>query len=154
MVPLMRPRSRDASALATELRITLGRIGRRFAQLYAEAGTASGLAFTEASVLMRLEREGSRSPSDLARLENVTPQAVGSVISALEAEGLVARNPDPVDGRKVIVEITREGRRAFDARARSLTEHLERVLDQDLSATERRQLAAILPLLERIGKEL
>lgn len=146
--------SGEIAALATELRITLGRIGRRFAQLYAEGGTVSRLAFTEASVLMRLEREGPSSPGELARLENVTPQAVGSVLSALEAEGLIARNPDPNDGRKVIVEITGEGRRAFGARARSLTEHLERVLDQDLTATERRQIAAVLPLLERIGEEL
>lgn len=140
--------------LATELRITLGRIGRRFAQLYAEGGTASGLAFTEASVLSRLSREGPSSPSSLAGMEQVTPQAVGSVVSALEAQGLVTRSPDPTDGRKVIVALTDAGISEFGKRTRSLTSHLEDVLERELTRKERAEIAAVVPLLERIADQL
>lgn len=140
--------------LATDLRITIGRIGRRFAQLYAEGATASGLAFTEASVLSRLAREGPSSPSSLAGMEQVTPQAVGSVVSALEAQGLVTRTPDPTDGRKVIVALTDAGTSEFGKRARSLTQHLEDVLERELTRKERDEIAAVVPLLERIAGQL
>lgn len=141
-------------SLARDLRMAIGRIGRRFHQLYAESSLASDLAFTESSVLLRLEREGPRSPSALADLEHVTPQAVGSVVSALATERLVTRRRHPSDGRKVIVEITDRGRRAIDERAQALTHYLERVLEDDLSAAEVARIAAVLPLLERIADRL
>jgi DNA-binding MarR family transcriptional regulator len=147
----MTPDSPDLSYLAQDLRIAVGRIGRRFRQLYAEEGTSSDLAFTEMSVLLRLDREGPTSPGLLADVEHVTPQAVGSVVSALEAEGLLTRSRDPSDGRKITVEITDVGRRALDERARTTTKYLERVLEDDLNPKERAQMAAALPLLERIA---
>jgi DNA-binding MarR family transcriptional regulator len=150
----MSSRSPNSADLARELRITLGRIGRRFSQLYADAGTVSGLAFTEASVLLRLAREGPNSPGALARLERVTPQSVGSVLTALESQGLISRTPDPSDGRKVIVAITEQGQLAFGERAQALTAYLERVLETDLTADERKQIAAVLPLLERVADKL
>jgi DNA-binding MarR family transcriptional regulator len=146
--------SQDLFALATRLRIAVGRIGRRFRQLYAEEGTSSNLVFAEMSVLLRLDREGPSSPSSLADLEQVTPQAVGSVLSALEAERLVRRTRDPSDGRKLTVELTSAGRRALNDRARATTKHMERVLTDELDPTELAQMLAVLPLLERIADKL
>ena len=150
----MTHKSSDLPNLAKDLRIAVGRIGRRFRQLYAEEGTSSDLAFTEMSVLLRLDREGPTSPGSLADVEHVTPQAVGSVVSALEAKGLVTRSRDPSDGRKITVEITDTGRRALEHRAQATTNYLEHILEDDLNAKERAQIVAVLPLLERIADRL
>jgi DNA-binding MarR family transcriptional regulator len=68
--------------------------------------------------------------------------------------GLIDRTPDPTDGRKVIVTLTEAGRRAFDHRSEEVSEHLARVLSEALEAGERTQLAAVVPLLERLADRL
>ena len=146
--------SADLLDTARDLRIAVGRIGRRLRELYATMPTAGELGFTEVSLLSRLRREGPTSPGALADVEHITPQAVGSVLGAMHRAGLIDRTPDPTDGRKVIVTLTEAGRRAFDHRSEEVSEHLARVLSEALEAGERTQLAAVVPLLERLADRL
>jgi DNA-binding MarR family transcriptional regulator len=55
----------------------------------------------ETSALARLDRNGAATSSELARVEQISPQSMGATMSALEARGLVARDPDARDGRRV-----------------------------------------------------
>jgi DNA-binding MarR family transcriptional regulator len=140
--------------MARDLRIAVGRVGRRLRELYATMPTAGELGFTEVSLLSRLRREGPTSPGALAEAEHVTPQAIGTVVGALQRGGLIVRSQDPTDGRKVIVALTAAGRRAFDHRSEEVTDHLARVLGEAFDARERSQLAAAVPLLERLADRL
>jgi DNA-binding MarR family transcriptional regulator len=70
----------------------------------------------------------------------------------LEAAGLLDRLVDPTDGRVVRVEVTPDGRRTLQ-RIRSLRNALLVRRLQRLSAGERRQLAELVPLLERLVEE-
>jgi DNA-binding MarR family transcriptional regulator len=59
-------------------------------------------------VLRNLGEDGAR-PSELAAHANVTRQAVTKVVDELERLGIVRRDPDPADGRGVIVRYTDRG---------------------------------------------
>ena len=58
--------------------------------------------------------EGSRL-TDLAERAGMTKQAVGELVTDLQALGYVERVPDPSDGRAKIVRLTERGREAHRA---------------------------------------
>ena len=68
-----------ASVLATEIRALVGKLKRRLRE---QAGVGD-LAPSQISVLLRLEREGPATTSNLARLEGMRPQSMGTVIASL-----------------------------------------------------------------------
>ena len=60
------------------------------------------------TVLRHLGEEGAR-PSDLAVKAGITRQGVTKTLDDLERLGLVVREPDPADGRGVVVRYTPRG---------------------------------------------
>jgi DNA-binding MarR family transcriptional regulator len=136
--------------LATEMRIAVGRMARRIKQLYEEGETT----FSETSVLSRLEREGVTTPRRLADGEHVRPQAIVAIVTNLEQRGLVARSGDPDDRRQVLVRLTPKGRQALSDKSSILTQSLAKSVATSLNRQEREQLAAALPLIERLAREV
>jgi DNA-binding MarR family transcriptional regulator len=139
----------DASKVAHDLRLAVGRLARRLRQLYAQH-RGDQLSFTELAVLSRLHRDGPATASQLANGERVTAQAVGAAIGALHQRGLVQRTPDPHDRRKTIVSLTDPGRSAFTVREQTVIDRMVQAVS-GCTAAERRQLAAAAPLLERLA---
>lgn len=77
------------------------------------AGAATRAGFSELKpghhiVLRNLGENGAR-PSEMAAAAGVTRQAITKVVDDLERRGVVRREPDPVDGRGVIVRYTERG---------------------------------------------
>lgn len=136
----------DTTRLASELRIVLGHLMRR---LRAE----HRFSLSQGAVLGRLDREGIRSIGDLAVAERVRPQSMTQTISDLEADGLIARRPDPADGRRILVELTEEGRQTLAADRRQREGWLARAIAEDLSAPEQRVLTQALALLRRLAED-
>jgi DNA-binding MarR family transcriptional regulator len=140
----------DVDALARDLKVAMGRVVRRLRQ----AHQPGELTLTEVSVLARLDRDGPASPGALAESERVRPQAMANTLAALEQRELVARTPDPFDGRRVAMSITADGRRVLlDRRARSVAV-LTGALGEAFSEDELRQLAEAVPLLEKLADHL
>jgi hypothetical protein len=54
----------------------------------------------------------------------------------------------------VITTITESGRRMLAGREHAVNEHIRRILSQRFDASERAQIVAVLPLLERLADEL
>lgn len=140
----------DASRVAHDLRLAVGRLARRLRQLYAQ-GRGDQLTFTELAVLSRLHRDGPASASQLANGERVTAQAIGAAIGALHQRGLVERTPDPGDRRKTIVSLTDPGQSAFTVREQTVIDRMVQAVASGYTPAERRQLAAAAPLLERLA---
>jgi DNA-binding MarR family transcriptional regulator len=140
----------DASKVAHDLRLAVGRLARRMRQLYAQ-GRGDQLTFTELAVLSRLHRDGPATASQLANGEQVTAQAVGAAIGALHQRGLVERTPDSQDRRKTIVSLTDPGRSAFTVRQQTVIDRMVGAVESSYTPAERRQLAAAAPLLERLA---
>jgi DNA-binding MarR family transcriptional regulator len=140
----------DASKVAPDLRLAVGRLARRLRQLYA-LRRGEELSFIELAVLSRLHRDGPASASRLANGERVTAQAVGAAVAALHQRGLVQRTPDPHDRRKTIVSLTDPGRSALTLREQAVIDRMVQAVASGYTPAERRQLAAAAPLLERLA---
>lgn len=86
----------------------------RLARRIGEVRITELVSETQFDVLTHLHDRGSATPSDLARMESVSPPAIIRTVNALEAAGLVRRVGDPLDGRRVIVEVTDAGHDLID----------------------------------------
>ena len=63
------------------------------------------------SLLVPLFEEDDLRMSELARRARLSKQTMTTMIRLLERDGLVARRPDPSDGRASLVSLTQRGRR-------------------------------------------
>jgi DNA-binding MarR family transcriptional regulator len=140
----------DAGNVAGALRVSIGLLVRRLRQVQAEGE----LTLPETSALARLDRGGSTTATALAKLEQISPQSMGATLGALEERGLVARGPDPQDGRRAVISLTKAGLRALRNRRNARTEQLARALSTGFTRAELKQLTAVAPLLERLAQNI
>jgi DNA-binding MarR family transcriptional regulator len=79
---------------------------------------------------------------------------MGATLAGLEARGLVARHPDPADGRRVVLSVTEAGQRILQDKRNARTDQLAQALSARFTADEIRQLAVAAPLLERLAQTI
>ncbi|MFE2105596.1 MarR family winged helix-turn-helix transcriptional regulator [Kitasatospora sp. NPDC059463] len=81
-----------------------------------------GLTFAryEALVLLTFSRTGELSLSKIGERLMVHPTSVTNTVDRLERAGLVARRPNPLDGRGVLAAITDRGREVVEGATREL----------------------------------
>ncbi len=77
---------------------------------------------------------------------------MGATLSALEARGLVTRDPDARDGRRILLSVTDAGRQLLRDKRDARTEHLARALAAGFTREELEQLMTAAPLLERLAQ--
>ena len=135
-----------ASLLARDLRVLVGTLKRRLR----EQGHAGDLTPSQASVLLRLERDGPATVTSLARAEGIRPQSLGATLSVLQAAGHVAGAPDPTDGRQTLLALTPACRAWITADRAAREDWLSRAIHRELDAAEQDQLAAAIALLKRV----
>jgi DNA-binding MarR family transcriptional regulator len=135
----------DTTRLASELRMVLGHLMRR---LRAE----HRFSLSQGAVLGRLDREGTKSIGDLAVAERVRPQSMTQTIGDLEADGLIARRPDPEDGRRMLVELTAQGIETLELDRRQREGWLAKAIAEDLAGEEQQLLREALDLLRRLAE--
>jgi DNA-binding MarR family transcriptional regulator len=133
----------DTALLASDLRVVLGQLVRR---LRAE----HRFPLSHGTVLGRLDREGAQSTSDLALAERVRPQSMAQTLADLQADGLIERRPDPGDRRRMLIELTEQGRHALEEDRRNREGWLARAVADTLSPEEQATLARAVKLLERL----
>jgi DNA-binding MarR family transcriptional regulator len=138
-------RPTDVALSASELRIVLGQLIRRLRAEHA-------LPISQGTVLGRLEREGSATTSALASAERVRPQSMAQTISELGAAGLVARSPDPTDGRQILIDLTELGRATLAEERARRDGWLSNAIESELSEAERETLLQAIALLRRLAQ--
>lgn len=127
----------------------IARVGRLAAHLgVAVDATLAEFGLNRGSfeVLATLRRAGPpyrRPLHALVAAQAVTPGSMSVRIDRLESLGLVRREPDPDDGRGVLVALTPTGLVAFDAAAPAHLANEARLL-APLAPTERAALADLL----------
>ena len=107
------------------------------------------MSLTAGGTLANLRDRGPRRISALAESEGVAQPSMTELVNRLVRDGLVARAPDPADGRAVTVALTEAGAAAVDRRRRDRDQALA-ALVAELPAADRRRLDAALPVLEKI----
>jgi DNA-binding MarR family transcriptional regulator len=94
-----------------------------------------------ASLLSVLVFAGPQPVTRLAKIEQVTPPAITKLVTALEADGLVARQRVSDDRRMVLVTATAVGRRVLEqgraARVRAVADLLDGASERDLATLRR-----------------
>lgn len=116
---------------------------------------ATGLSPARLSALSVIVYAGPLTLSALAEEEQATLPGMSQLVAALEREGLVRRWRDPEDGRRWLIEATKQGtQRLHDARRRRLR-RLEDMLAR-MSPGDRKKLAEGLLGLTRAfaGREV
>ena len=136
----------DAWELAAQLRLMIGRLNRT---LLKKAGI-NQLSLSHTSVLIRLERDGPNSVTELARAEGMRPQSMSAVIAELDAAGLTRGTPDPADGRRTVISLTDSGWDAIKLSRAERQDWLVHMIGAKFSAAELKQLLATMELLERL----
>lgn len=136
-------KSLDTAQVASDLRVVLGQLMRRLR-------VEHRFSISHGAVLGRLDREGSRSVSDLAAAERVRPQSMAQTVGELESAGLVSRQPDPSDGRRASVELTPEGRTVLAADRRQREGWLAQAISDGFSQREQETLVEAVTLLRRL----
>jgi|ERR1700683_4017962 DNA-binding MarR family transcriptional regulator len=140
----------DAEEVAGALLVSVGLLRRRLRQVPVEGE----LTLPQSSALARLDRAGPTTASALAKIEQISPQSMGATLAVLEARGLVGRQPDPADGRRVVLSVTDTGLDVLRHRRDARTARLARALSAGFSVEELSQLNAVAPLLERLAQSV
>ncbi|MFJ5035517.1 MarR family winged helix-turn-helix transcriptional regulator [Streptomyces sp. NPDC088560] len=141
----------DPDTVASALLASISVLVRRVRHVPVEGG----LTMPERTALSQLNRSGPTTSSALAREAQITAQAMGATLSALQGRGLVERRRDPSDGRRVVLTVTDAGLQALKDKRNARTELIARALTGGtFTPTELEQLAAAAPLLERLAQNI
>lgn len=140
----------SSDRVARELLASLSLLFRRIRQ----SRVVAELSPPESSALASVVRSAPVTSAELARLEGISAQSMHATIRGLEQRGLVARSPDPRDGRRMLLSPTEHGRQKASDKRNARAEQLAAGLRDHFTAEERNQLLAAAPLLERLAKLL
>jgi DNA-binding MarR family transcriptional regulator len=147
-----KPTNQDAAVreTATRLRVGIGAFKRRTQETLSEGE----LTVPQLTALSRLDRLGPSTTAELARREQITPQAMGATIASLEQRDLVMRRPDSVDGRRSIVSLTPAGRTAVGSGRNAVVDQVAVALSTSFTRKEIATLDAAARLIERLAELL
>jgi DNA-binding MarR family transcriptional regulator len=133
--------------------IRLRRVVLRLARQLNAASVGEGLTPTQASVLGIVTNRGPLGLTELTEIEGLNPTMLSRVVGKLDSFGLIRRLRDPDDFRAARVEVTPEGKQAYQRiaaeRAALLSEHVAGLPPEQAAA-----LVAALPALENLAEDL
>lgn len=129
-----------------DLRVLIQKVARR---IRAERA-GEGISDSQLGVLWRLASEGRCTPGGLATAEKVSAPSMNRTLNALEASGLVRRDPSDDDARSVWVTITAAGEQVI-AETRRLRQQWFHAQLEALSDAERSALEEVRPILRRLA---
>ena len=102
-------------------------------------------------VLMALLSEQDRiSQQQLARRANSDPNTIRAMLVLLENQGLVRRQPDPLDGRAYSIILTHTGRQTYT----KLSEQIHTLQNQLLNLFQLDEAETLIEFLDRISEAM
>jgi DNA-binding MarR family transcriptional regulator len=137
--------SSDALEAADRMHSAAIHLLRRVHQVDAKMGISPA----RASALSVLVFGGTRTLTELADAEQVTPPTMSKLVSAMEREGLVRREQHESDGRAIVLRATPKARRILERGRARRVEVLEALL-ADASGPEIAAVRRAAAVLERV----
>jgi len=101
----------DTGQLSGQLATRLNSVAIHLLRRLQREDTRLGLSGARLSALSVLVFGGPRTLGKLADAEGVSPPSMTRLVTAMETEGLVAREKNATDGRSVIIRASPEGER-------------------------------------------
>lgn len=115
--------------LDAQLCFPLYAASRTVTRVYGEVLGELGLTYPQYLVLLALwEREDAMAIGDLGQVLKLDSGTLSPLVKRLESAGLVARRRDQADERRVLVELTADGR-ALESRAAHVPGRLRAAMD-------------------------
>jgi DNA-binding MarR family transcriptional regulator len=137
--------SKPSYILDEQIGFILRQVWQRHATIFArEIGI--NLTPTQWAALAKLTETGPCSQNQLGRLTAMDVATIKGVIDRLTARGLTETSPDPEDGRRLLVSLTRAGQQTAE-KAASNALAITRETLAPLDAKERETLIALLSRL-------
>jgi DNA-binding MarR family transcriptional regulator len=81
------------------------------------------------------------------------PQSMSSIVMSLQDAGLVSGIPDPNDGRKTLMSLSKKCEKLLKEGRAARQDWLTKIILQKLSAQEQQQLSTTLDLLSRLTED-
>jgi DNA-binding MarR family transcriptional regulator len=132
----------------------LARAGRAHSEatviFHASVADRLGLNPTDAKVMSLLQRRGPVAAGEIAGCTGLTTASVTALVDRLARRDFVRRLPDPADRRRVLVDVTDQGRAHFERLLRSTARSLAELYDAYTVA----QLEVVLDFLTRNAERL
>ncbi|MET8812159.1 MarR family transcriptional regulator [Streptomyces sp. NPDC004549] len=141
------PRCADQEFLALERELTVLLRRARASQGEMAREVHPDLESSAYGLLIRLDECGGRRATELAAYIGVGKATMSRQLRALEELGLIAREPDPADGRAWLVTLTEEGRR----RVGTVREARRARYVSQLAHWDRREVAELARLLHQLN---
>lgn len=146
-------KSSTQTGLARTLAAEIRAVHRKLKLRYREHGGGNDLTPSQASVLLRLEKDGAATVSSLARAEGMRPQSMSAIVAPLQASGLVRGAADPSDGRQTLMSLTPRCLKWMEEGRAARQDWLTATIAQKLSVHEQEKLQAALQLLARLVED-
>lgn len=141
------PSGADQEFLALERELTVLLRRARSSQGEMAREVHPGLESAAYGLLVRLDEHGAQRATELAAYIGVGKATMSRQLRALEELGLVAREPDPADGRASLVALTDSGRgRVGKVREARRARYVSQLADWD-----RREVAELARLLNQLN---
>src|ERR1700751_165429 len=134
--------SRPAYVLDEQIGFILRQVSQRHAVIFAR-DIGIDLTPTQWAALAKLQETGPCSQNQLGRLTAMDVATIKGVIDRLTARGLTETSPDPVDGRRLLVSLTRAGQQMAEKAATNALAISKETL-APLDTKERETLFALL----------
>lgn len=134
-----------ADPLSTECYLNIARAADLLlGQLDRRLKTDFDLSISAANVLAIVDGAGEPiTPGEIAERAIIAAASTTSVLDTLEKRGLVERRPHPTDRRKLLIDLTPEGRSTIDQILPGI-HRLETKVMSALTTAERRLLLALI----------
>ena len=112
-----------------------------------------GISLNEVLILGAIDRLGSpATPGDVADDLHMARPNLAPLLRKLEGGGLIARTPDPVDGRRSVLALSPDGRRLLDRDRVERESWLIRAVENVLTPAEAAVLRDAGALMLRVAE--
>ena len=108
--------TRAGYVLDEQIGFILRQVWQRHAMIFAR-DIGINLTPTQWAALAKLQETGPCSQNQLGRLTSMDVATIKGVIDRLTARGLTETSPDPEDGRRLLVSLTRAGQQLAEKAA-------------------------------------
>jgi DNA-binding MarR family transcriptional regulator len=137
--------AKPAYILDEQIGFILRQVSQRHATIFArEIGI--NLTPTQWAALSKLAETGPCSQNQLGRLTSMDVATIKGVIDRLSARGLTETSPDPDDGRRLLVSLTRAGQQL----AEKATPNAFAISRETLAPLDARERETFVALLSRL----
>ena len=113
---------------------------------------ATGLSFSQISILMRLVHGGNAGVSEIGGQLGVTNAAASQAVDRLVQLGLIERTEDPEDRRAKRLALTQKGRALVEKGVRARSQWIES-LTEALTPEQQNVIVSALTLLTEVSRK-